>query len=102
MLRSGETYVIVTDDGVGYEDVFLTFDSEQDGYTTTEILNEVSESDLHDTIQSAFDRAADANGSILGGWFSSMRITKVLNFNEAYNTGEVPELKTVATILFHK
>lgn len=101
MLRSGKTYVIVTDDGIGCEDVFLTFDGKGDFYTTAEILNEVNEFDFHDTLQSAFDRAADANDSTLDGWSAPMKIVEVLNFNEAYNVGEVPELKTIATIIFH-
>jgi hypothetical protein len=95
-------YVIITDDGIGYEDVFLTFSNEEDGYTTVDYIDEVNEFDIHDTIADALDRAEDANSGTFGGWAYSMRIAEVLNFDAAVKGDEEPEFKVVRTLMFHR
>jgi hypothetical protein len=101
MTRNGKTYVIITDDGPGCEDVFLTWTNDAGGYyTTVDWLDEVGEFDFFDSIESAIDRAKEADSSTLFGWDSPMKVMEVLNFNDAYNNGEEPELKEVLTITF--
>ena len=102
MERNGKTFVIVTSDGPGFENAFLTWTNDMGGYyTTVDWLDEVGEYDFHDTVDQAIDRAKDADSGTLFGWKSTMKVMEVLNFSEAYNDGEEPELKEVQTISFN-
>ena len=99
MDRNGKTYVIVTDDGPGNNNVFLTWTNDMGGYyTTVDYIDEVGEFDFFDTIDGAIDRAKDADSGTLFGWSSPMKVMEVLNFNNAYNDGEEPELVEVLTV----
>ena len=101
MKRTGKTYVIVTNDGPIIENVFLTWTNDMGGYyTTVDYLDEVGEFDFHDSIEEAIDRAKDANSGTLFGWKAPMKIMELLNFDEAYNDGEEPELVEIQTITF--
>ena len=102
MERNGKTYVIVTNDGPGYENAFLTWTTDMGGYyTTVDYIDEVNEFDFHDTVASAIARAKDADSGTLFGWKASMKIMELLNFDEAYNDGEEPELVEIQTISFN-
>ena len=62
MERNGKTYVIVTDDGPGHKDVFLTWTNDMGGYyTTVDYIDEVGEFDFFDTVDQAIDRASSPN-----------------------------------------
>ena len=100
MKRTGKTYVVQTNDGPLHQNVFLSWDSDGSYYTTVDYIDEVNEYDFHDTIESAEDRAKDADSGTFGGWRYPMHIMEVLNFSEAYNDCEEPELKPVKTINF--
>ena len=101
MKRKGKTYVVITNDGPAHENVFLTWDCSLFGYyTTVDYSDEVGRYDFHDTIASAIDRARDADSGTFGGWSYPMAVYEVLNFNEAYNEGEEPELVKVHDISF--
>jgi hypothetical protein len=100
MTRTGKTYIIQTDDGAGYQDVFLSWNSEYGYYTTVDYLNEINEFDFYDTVAEAISRAKDANSGTFGGWQAPMKIMELLNFDAAYNDGEDPELIEVQTITF--
>lgn len=101
--RTGKTFVIVTDDGACYKNVFLSWDNHYGGYySTVDYFDEINEYDLHDTVESAEDRARDADSGTFGGWKYPMHIMEVLNFDEAYNNGEDPELVLVKTITFEQ
>ncbi len=103
MKRNGKTYVVITDDGPAHQNVFLTWTQDMGGYyTTTEWLDEVGKLDLHDTIASAITNARAADSSTFGGWRYPMAVYEVLNFNEAYNEGEEPELVKVHDISFSR
>ena len=99
-----ETYVIMTNDGPGHDDVFLTWVTDDMGgyYTTVDYVQEIGHYDFHNTVESAENRAKDADSSTLGGWKYPMKIMKVLNFYDAYNDGEEPKLVEVKTIVFKK
>jgi hypothetical protein len=97
--RSGKTYVVVTSDGLDFDEVFLTWTTEMGGYyTTVDDLDEIGEYDFHDTIESAVNRAKDADSGTLGGWPYPIQVMELLNFNEAYNDGACPELVEVLTL----
>jgi hypothetical protein len=97
--RTGKTYVIVTDDGPCHKDVFLTWTNEMGGYyTTVDYIDEVGEFDFFDTVDQAIDRAKDADSGTFGGWNYPMKVMEVLNFSDAYNDGEEPELVEIQTI----
>jgi hypothetical protein len=100
MKRTGKkTYVVVTDDGPFYKDVFLTWSCVPAGfYTTVDYIDEVGEYDFHDTIASAIDRARDADSGTWGGWKYPMAVYEVLNFEDAFYHGEEPELIKVHDI----
>lgn len=101
MERFGKTYVIVTDDGPNWKDVFLTWTTDDGGYyTTVEHIDELGEYDVHSTVEDATARAEEANSETWCGWPVPMKIMEVLNFNNAYNDGEFPELVEVKTIAF--
>ena len=100
MRRTGKTFVVKTDDGPFHQDVFLSWDSKGSYYTTVDYIDEVNEYDFHDTVESAEDRAKDADSGTWGGWQYPMYIMEVLNFNDAYNKGDEPELVLVKTINF--
>lgn len=101
MKREGKTYVVVTSDGPGHQDVFLTWSTELFGYyTTVDYIDEVGAYDFHDTIAAAIDRARDADSGTFGGWGYPMAVYEVLNFEDAYNNGEDPELLKVHDISF--
>lgn len=99
MTRTGKTYVIMTSDGVGYDRVFLSWDSEGGYYTTVDCLDEINEFDFHSTIESAISRAEDADSGTFGGWPSPMVILEVLNIEDALN-GMEPEFVEVRTLTF--
>ena len=101
MERTGKTFIIVTDDGVT-KDAFLTFKDSDYGCTTVDWLEEMIEYDFSDTIEEALHKAEQANSGTLFGWQTPMKITEVLNFNEAFSGEEEPELKTVRTLTFCK
>lgn len=99
MKRTGKTYVVVTSDGPEYNDVFLTWTTDMGGYyTTVDYIDEVNEYDFHDTVEEAVARAKDADSGTFGGWIYQMKVMEVLNFDEAYNKGECPELVEVLTV----
>jgi hypothetical protein len=101
MKRKGKTYIIMTDDGMT-KDVFLTWTTDMGGYyTTVDWVEDINEFDLHDTVESARMRATDANSGTLFGWQAPMKIMELLNFEDAYNGDEEPELKLVDTITFN-
>ena len=99
---SDTTYVIVTNDGPDREDVFLSWTSKEGGYyTTVEYIDEMSELDFFDTVEAAVARANEANSSTLGGWnWAPMKIMELLNFDNAYEDNEYPELVEVFTLTF--
>jgi hypothetical protein len=99
--RTNKTFVIVTNDGPGHENCFLTWTTDLGGYyTTVDYFDEIGEYDFHDTIEAAEVRAKDADSGTFNGWSSPMKIMEVLNFNEAYNNGVEPELVEVKIITF--
>ena len=103
MTRTGKTYVILTDDGPENKNVFLTWDTDGGYYTTVENIDEISEYDFHDTIESAESRARDADSSTFGGWnWAPMRIVELLNFDQSYNDDEEPDLVEIQIISFKR
>ena len=101
MKRTGRTFIVMTNDGAGNEDVFLTWDAEGNYYTTVDWVDEINKYDFHDNVDAAIARAKDADSGTLGGWtWAPMKVVELLNFNEAYNNGEDPELQLSVTITF--
>ena len=101
MTRTGRTFIVITNDGPGNEDVFLTWTTEDGGYyTTVDSIDEINEFDFHDTVDDAIDRANDANSGTLFGWDAPMKVVELLNFDEAYNDCMDPEFQTIVTISF--
>ena len=101
MERVGKTFIIVTDDGPGREDVFLSWDTGRGYYTTVEFIDEISDLDFFDTIEAALERAEEVNSSTFGGWdWAPMKIMELLNFSNAYEDKEYPELLEVKVISF--
>ena len=101
MKRTGKTYIVVTDDGPNNKDVFLSWTDKDGGYyTTVDSVDDINKFDFHDTVNEAIDRAKDANSGTLFGWDAPMKVTELLNFNEACNDGAIPELTTVTTVTF--
>ena len=98
MKRKGKTFIIMTDDGPCHKDVFLSWNSKYSYYTTVDYIDEIGAFDFHDTIESAEDRAKDADSGTFGGWTYPMKVMELLNFDEAYNHGEEPELVEVKTV----
>ncbi len=98
MKRTGKTFIVMTDDGPNYKNVFLSWNTYGSYYTTVEYIDEINEYDFHDTIASAIDRARDADSGTFGGWNYPMAVYEVLNFDAAYNDGEEPELIKVHDI----
>jgi hypothetical protein len=91
-------YVVMTDDGPDWKDVFLTWTTDAGGYyTTVEWIDEVNEYDIHSTIEGAIARAKDADSGTLFGWKYPMKVMEILNFEDAMN-GEEPELKEIQII----
>lgn len=101
MERTGKTYIIQTDDGAMNQNVFLSWDAEYGYYTTVDWVDEINEFDFYDTVEDAIARAKDADSGTFGGWGSPMKIMELLNFDDAYNHGEEPELVEVQTITFN-
>ena len=102
MKRTGKTYIIQTNDGAGCENVFLTWDKDKGYFTTVDWIDEISEFDFHDTIESAVDRTRDANTSTFGGWnWAPFKIMELLNFDEACNENKDPDLVEVQTIMYN-
>lgn len=97
MKRTGKTYVIVTSDGVGYENVYLSWDTEYGYYTTVDWIEDINTFDFYDTVEEAIARAKDADSGTLGGWGSPLVIMELLNFDDAYNHGADPELIEIQT-----
>lgn len=101
MKRIGKTYVIVTNDGPNNENVFLSWTTKDSGYyTTIDTIREIKKCDLHDTVDSAIERANDANSGTLFGWDAPMKVVELLNFDEAYNNNEEPKFQEIITITF--
>jgi hypothetical protein len=101
MKRIGKTYVIVTNDGPNNENVFLSWTTKDGGYyTTVDTISEIKKCDFHDTVDSAIERANDANSGTLFGWDAPMKVVELLNFDEAYNEGADPVFKVIVTITF--
>ena len=101
-MESGKIYVVQTDDGPFHPDAFLSWDCEGSYYTTVDFIDEVNEYDFHSTVEEAESRAKDADSGTWGGWPSPMSIMEVLNFDEAVNHGEEPELRFIKLIEFKK
>ena len=93
-------YVIMTDDGPGHSDVFLSWNTEGSYYTTVDEVDEVNEYDVHSTIDEAISRAKDADSGTLFGWQYPMTVVEVLNY-EAVKEGEAPELKNICKIIIN-
>jgi hypothetical protein len=91
-------YVVMTDDGPQWKDVFLSWDAEYSYYTTVEYVDEINEYDIHNSIEAAIARAKDADSSTLGGWKYEMKVMEVLNFEDA-REGCPAELKEIQTIV---
>ena len=103
MKRLGKTFVIVTNDGPGNENVFLSWTTEDGGYyTTVDYIDEINEFDFHSSVEAALDRAKDANSGTLFGWDAPMKVMELLNFDDAFNNGEEPELKEITSVTFNK
>lgn len=90
-------YVVMTDDGPAWKDVFLTWDPEYGYYTTVEYVDEVGKYDIHDSVESAIARAKDADSGTFGGWPYTMKVMEVLNFKDAMD-GCPAELEEVQVI----
>ena len=103
MKREGKTFIVVTNDGPGNENVFLSWTTEDSGYyTTVDSVDEINECDFHDTVDAAIARADDANSGTLFGWDAPMKIMELLNFDEAYNDCLEPKFKEIVTITYNK
>ena len=101
MIRTGRTFIIITNDGPGNENVFLSWTTEDGGYyTTIDSIDQINEFDFHDTVDDAIDRANDANSGTLFGWDAPMKVVELLNFDEAYNNGVEPKYNLIVTITF--
>ena len=101
MKRSGKTYIIITNDGPNNENVFLSWTTKDGGYyTTVDTISEIKKCDFHATVDSAIERANDANSGTLFGWDAPMKVVELLNFEEAYNDSAEPKFATIATITF--
>lgn len=97
-----KTYVIVTDDGPGCKDVFLTWTTASGGYyTTVDELEDICFADIYHTVKRAEERAREANSGTLFGWQAPMTICEVLNYDAAVNGHEEPDLLPIETITFH-
>ena len=101
MERTGQTFIVVTNDTYDTKDVFLSWDVDGSYYTTVDTIGEINEYDFHDTVGLAVARAEDANSGTLGGWsWAPMRVVELLNFDEAYNRGADPKFSLIVTITF--
>jgi hypothetical protein len=101
MERTGKTYIIQTNDGPEREDVFISWDADKGYYTTVEFIDEIDKLDFFDTIEAALARAEEVNSSTFGGWnWAPMKIMELLNFYNAYEDREYPELLEVKVISF--
>jgi hypothetical protein len=66
-----------------------------------EFVDEIAELDFFDTVEAAVARANEVNSSTFGGWiWAPMRIMELLNFDNAYEDNEYPELVEVQVISF--
>lgn len=88
-------YVVVTDDGPGYENEFLTYSSRHSYYTTTPNFESLTKFDTYDTVEEAEDRCNDADSGTLGGWPYPFRIMEITG---VYTGEGAPEMKLVKTI----
>lgn len=101
MERAGKTYIIVTNDGPEREDVFLSWNADKGYYSTVDFIDEIDDLDFFDTVEAAVARANEVNSSTFGGWnWAPMRIMELLNFDNAYEDNEYPELVEVQVISF--
>ena len=92
-------FVIMTNDGAGYENVFLAWSNDFGGYyTTVDYLDEVNEGSVCDTIAQAEDMARDADSGTFGGWQAPMIVVEVLNYDDVINNDDEPELKEVKVV----
>jgi hypothetical protein len=95
-----EAYAILTDDGAGYENVFLAFDNASDCYTTVDYFDDINRQSICKSIPQAEQIAKDADSTTWGGWPTAMHIIKVTNFRDAYFSGADPEYTIEKTIKF--
>lgn len=101
MERTGKTFIIVTNDGPEREGVYISWDTDKGYYTTVEDINEISDLDFFDTVGAALERAEEVNSNTFGGWnWAPMIIAELLNFDNAYDDMEYPELREIVSITF--
>lgn len=91
-------FIIMTDDGPGHKDVFLSWTTDSGGYyTTVDEVDEINEYDIHTSVKSAVARAKDADSGTLFGWPSPMKVMEILNYEEV-KQGYEPELIEIQTV----
>lgn len=95
-------YVIKTDDGPNYKDVYLAWSNDADCYTTVDHIDEIGDGDYKVDVESLAQNAKNANSMTFGGWEAPMHIVKVSNFRNAYTKGADPEEEIVRTIDFNE
>ena len=101
MERTGKTFIIVTNDGPEREGVYISWNADGGYYSTVDSISEIGELDFLDTLTDAVKRAEEVNSSTLGGWnWAPMIIAELLNFDNAYEDNEYPELMEIVTITF--
>ena len=96
-----QAYVVLTDDGPFAKDVFLSYDGDENYYTTVDYVEDIDMFDCHDSVAEAEARAKDADSGTWGGWPAPMHIIKITNFKDAYLNGEEPEYTVVKTLDFN-
>jgi hypothetical protein len=102
MERTGKTFIIVTNDGPEREGVYVSWDPNKGYYTTVESISEIGELDFLDSVDAAIERAEEVNSSTFGGWnWAPMIIAELLNFYNAYEDNEYPELMEIVSITFN-
>ena len=101
MEREGKTYILVTNDGPERENVFISWYADGGYYSTVDYINEIGELDFLDTVDAAIERAEEVNSSTFGGWnWAPIKVMELLNFDNAYDDNEYPELVEIKTIVF--
>ena len=80
-MNNEKKYVIMTSDGPGYQDVFLSWRPDGGYFTTVDELDEINEFDFHRTVDEAEARAEMADSSTFGGWEFPMFVMEVVDFD---------------------